>query len=318
MSELNKFLFDGLPVRGVLVRLDDAWQDILRRRDEAGGYPAAVRRLLGEMSAAATLMQANIKFNGALLLQIEGDGPVRLAVAEVQSDLAFRATAKVTAAVADDAGLTDLVNRHGQGRCAITLDPRDRQPGQHPYQGVVSLTQGEGVSGNTLAHALEHYMRQSEQLETRIILAADDEVAAGLLIQRLPTEGTANLGAAEEGSSVDAEEAFHRISVLAATVKPEELLRLDTDTLLRRLFWEEDLRRFEPQTPRFECTCSLERVQLMLRNLGRGEIDEVIDERGEIEVGCDFCGQQYRFDTIDIDKLFGPDIDHPPSSDLLQ
>ena len=193
MSELHKFLFDGLPVRGMLVRLTDAWQDMLARRQQAGGYPAAVTELLGEMTAAATLMQANIKFNGALILQIMGDGPVKLAVAEVQPDLSLRATATVVGEVADaSAGvvkLSDMVNVNNQGRCAITLDPKDRQPGQQPYQGVVPLFGDRHEKLEKLSEVIEHYMLQSEQLDTRLVLAANDKVAAGLLIQRLPVKG---------------------------------------------------------------------------------------------------------------------------------
>src|SRR4051812_5499042 len=142
MSELHKFLFDGLPVRGALVRLTDAWQEILARRqanNATGSWPPPVSELLGEMAAAGVLMQSNIKFNGALILQIFGDGPVKVAVAEVQPDLSVRATAKVVGDVAVSDRLAELVNVHNKGRCAITLDPRDKFPGQQPYQGVVPL-----------------------------------------------------------------------------------------------------------------------------------------------------------------------------------
>ena len=193
MSELHKFVFEGLPVRGMLVRLTDAWQDILRRRAEAGGYPAAVTELLGEMTAAAALMQANIKFNGSLTLQIMGDGPVKLAVAEVQPDLALRSTATVMGEVAADAPLSHMVNVTNQGRCAITLDPKDRQPGQQPYQGVVPLNGEHNEKLEHLSEVLEHYMLRSEQLDTKLVLAANGEVAAGLLIQRLPVKGEGNL-----------------------------------------------------------------------------------------------------------------------------
>jgi len=182
MSELHKFLFDGLPVRGMLVRLTDAWQDMLARRQQAGGYPQAVTELLGEMTAAATLMQANIKFNGALILQVMGDGPVKLAVAEVQPDLRLRATATVVGEVADSARaavrLSDMVNVNNQGRCAITLDPQNRQPGQQPYQGVVPLFGDRHEKLEKLSEVIEHYMLQSEQLDTRLVLAANDKVAA--------------------------------------------------------------------------------------------------------------------------------------------
>ena len=193
MSELTKFLFDGLPVRGMLVRLTDSWQEALRRRATVGAFAPEVRQLLGEMSAAGVLMQANIKFNGALILQIFGDGPVKLAVTEVQPELSFRSTAKVVGEVPANAQLEAMLNPHGQGRCAITLDPLDKLPGQQPYQGVVPLFGDQREPLQHVAQVLEHYMLQSEQLDTRLVLAASDEVAAGILIQRLPVEGVANL-----------------------------------------------------------------------------------------------------------------------------
>ncbi len=317
-GELHKFIFEGLPVRGVLVRLTGAWTEMLARRQAAGGYPAPVRQLLGEMSAAATLMQANIKFNGALVLQIQGDGPVKLAVAEAQPDLTVRATAKVVGDLPAEASLKSMLDANRQGRCVITLDPKDRQPGQQPYQGVVPLHGEHGEPMQQLSEVLEHYMRQSEQLETRLILAADEQVAAGLLIQRLPLEGAGNLEVRSEDEEARLHEGYNRIAHLAATLKREELLTLDTPTILRRLFWEEDLRLFEPQTPRFACTCSRERVARMLVGLGREEVDSVIAERGEIEVGCDFCGAQYRFDAVDAGELFVPAADHPAGSGTVQ
>lgn len=322
MSELHKFVFEGLPVRGMLVRLTDAWQDILQRRQQAGGYPAAVTELLGEMAAAATLMQANIKFNGALILQVQGDGPVRLAVAEVQPDLALRATATVQGDVADGVPLSHLVNVNNQGRCAITLDPKDRLPGQQPYQGVVPLFGDRREKLEKLSEVIEHYMLQSEQLDTRLVLAANDRVAAGLLIQRLPLQGEANLSGSgavrRDEDQIGANEDYNRIAILAGSLKREELLELDADTILRRLFWEEDVRHFEPlsgqQGPRFACTCSRERVASMLRGLGTDEVESVLAEQGQVEVGCDFCGAQYRFDPVDAAQLFLQKADQPPGS----
>jgi molecular chaperone Hsp33 len=322
LSELHKFLFEGLPVRGMLVRLTDSWQEILRRRQQAGGYPAAVTELLGEMTAAATLMQANIKFNGALILQVQGDGPVKLAVAEVQPDLTLRATASVTGEVAADAPLSHMVNVNNQGRCAITLDPKDRKPGQQPYQGVVPLFGDRHEKLEKLSEVIEHYMLQSEQLDTRLVLAANDQVAAGLLIQRLPLQGEANLSGAgavaKDEDQIGLNEDYNRIAILAASLKREELLTLDAETILRRLFWEEDVRRFEPQTgadgPRFACTCSRERVSNMLRSLGREEIESIIAEQGQVEVGCDFCGAQYRFDPVDAATVFLQPASQPPGT----
>ena len=320
MSELHKFLFEGLPVRGMLVRLTDSWQEILRRRQQAGGYPAAVTELLGEMTAAATLMQANIKFNGALILQVQGDGPVKLAVAEVQPDLALRATATVTGEVAADAPLSHMVNVNNLGRCAITLDPKDRLPGQQPYQGVVPLFGDRHEKLEKLSEVIEHYMLQSEQLDTRLVLAANDQVAAGLLIQRLPLQGESNLAGAgamaRDEDQIGRNEDYNRIAILAASLKREELLTLDADTILHRLFWEEDVRRFEPQIgaegPRFACTCSRERVAGMLKSLGREEVESIIAEQGQVEVGCDFCGAQYHFDPVDAAQVFLQAAAQPP------
>jgi molecular chaperone Hsp33 len=319
LSELHRFLFDGVPVRGMLVRLTDGWREVLRRRRSVEPLPAPVRALMGELTAAGVLMQSNIKFNGSLVLQMFGDGPVKLAVAEVQSSLGFRVTAKVVGDVPADAQLEALLNVHGQGRCAITLDPRNKLPGQQPYQGVVPLHGDRREPLQQLSQVLEHYMLQSEQLDTRLVLAADDDIAAGLLIQRLPVEGQANLEGrvARNEDDIGRSEDFNRIAHLAATLKREELLTLDADTILRRLFWEERLVRFEIEgdaVPHFECTCSRERVGQMLRGLGRPEIDGIIDEQGRVEVGCDFCGLKYHFDAVDVGELFTPARDQPPGS----
>jgi molecular chaperone Hsp33 len=266
-------------------------------------------------------MQANIKFNGALILQVFGDGPVKLAVAEVQPDFGFRATAKVVGEVAADARLAALLNVHGQGRCAITLDPKDRLPGQQPYQGIVPLHGDAREPLQQLAQVLEHYMLQSEQLDTRLVLAADDAVAAGLLIQRLPVQGEGNLAGRRNEDEIGSHEEFNRIAHLAATLGRDELLRLDVDTLLRRLFWQERLLRFEPvagaRGPRFACTCSRERVAAMLRSLGRDEVAGIVAEQGRVEIGCDFCGLHYHFDRIDADRLFTPAASLAPGSDAL-
>ena len=328
MSELHKFLFDGLPVRGMVVRLTDAWTELLARRagnTETGPYPVPVSELLGEMAAAAVLMQSNIKFNGALVLQIFGDGPVKLAVAEVQSDLSLRATASVVGELPADARLPDMVNVGGGGRCAITLDPKDRLPGQQPYQGVVPLHGDHKEKLTRLSDVLQHYMLQSEQLDTTLVLAANDQVAAGLLIQRMPLKGEGNLagaaGPADE-DQIGQNEDYNRIATLAASLTRDELLSLDVDTILHRLFWEEKLLRFVPQQgadgPRFACSCSRARVGNMLRSLGEGEVQSILDERGTIDVGCEYCGQQYHFDAVDAVQLFTAPGQQPPVSSSVQ
>ena len=298
MSELHKFLFEKIRVRGAIARLDDAWVEILRRRasnTSTGAYPPPVQELLGEMVAAGVLMQSGIKFDGALILQIQGDGPVKLAVAEVQADLSLRATATFPQVLPDGIKFSEMVNVNNLGKCAITLDPKTRFPGQQAYQGIVALFGDKKEKLERVSDVLSHYMLQSEQLQTTLVLAADDKVAAGLLIQSLPEA---------KNQSDD----YNRIAILASSLKREELLGLDVDTLLRRLFWEEDLIRFAPEAsqaaPRFACSCSRERVSRMIFSLGAPEAESILAERGNIEVGCDFCGQQYQFDAVDAAQDF--------------
>lgn len=321
----------------MVVRLTDAWVEILNRRAanaETGAYAPPVRQLLGEMTAAAVMMQANLKFNGALILQIFGDGPLKLAVVEVQADLALRATAKVVGELPQEASLSSMVNVHNKARCAITLDPAERKPGQQPYQGVVPLSRrvrfddeagAEEDRIEAMSEVLEHYMLQSEQLDTTLVLAANDTVAAGLLVQRMPTQGLGNLSGSTERSNEDdigTNEDYRRIALLAKSLTADELLTLDADTVLHRLFWQEKLLRFAPGTgevaPRFACTCSLERVTSMLKGLGEEEAVSIIAERGKIDVGCDFCGRQYGFDAVDVTRLFMPPQLLAPGSGAVQ
>jgi molecular chaperone Hsp33 len=206
------------------------------------------------MAAAGVLMQGNIKFNGALVLQIFGDGPVKLGVVEVQPDLSLRATCTQVGEVADDATLSHMVNVNNEGRCAITLDPQDRLPGQQPYQGVVPLFGDRGEKLENISEVLEHYMLQSEQLDTVMVLAADDKVAAGLLIQRLPIEGEGNLAGKTDSllreSVLGQSEDFSRISILTKSLKREELLGLDAETILHRLYRRDGSPLCLPMQPR--------------------------------------------------------------------
>jgi len=287
-DRLLKSMFARAPVRCEAVRLTQAWQAMIAHHD----YPPPVMRLLGEMTAAAALLASNIKFNGTLILQIHGDGPVKLLVVECQPDLRLRATAKLRddAVIGDGDGLRTLVNRHGHGRCALTLDPRDRLPGVQPYQGVVPL------DGESMAEVLELYMRQSEQLESRFWLAADDSSAAGVLLQKLPLEGGRSAGSDDD--------AWDRSVTLARTLTPTELLANDPRDILRRLYWQERLQAPTELAPRFECTCSRERIGRMLLSLGREEVDSIVAERRTVEVTCDFCNRAYEFDEIDVEQLF--------------
>jgi molecular chaperone Hsp33 len=272
---LQRFIFEHAPIRGEMVQLAATWQAVTERHD----YPAPLRRVLGELMAAGALLAATLKFSGTLILQLHGSGPVKLIVVECTSDHAMRATAKWDGDI-PEGSLRALL---GSGRFAISLVP---ESGQQSYQGVVDL------DADSVASALEHYMAVSEQIETRLWLACEDTRAAGLLLQKLPER---------ESSDVDA---WPRAGQLAATVRKEELLGLEPQRLLQRLFNEEDLRVFEPKPVCFRCSCSRDRVIGMLRMLGRDEVRSVVAERGEVEVHCEFCNRRYAFDAVDSEEIF--------------
>jgi molecular chaperone Hsp33 len=298
---LHKFLFDAQtnarsPVRGEIVSLAATWRQIKDRHP----YPEPVLRMLGELVAASTLLSANLKFNGALVMQIHGDGPVRLLVVECNADLTVRATVKLSSdqPIADDATFTSLVNAGGNGRFAITLDPRDKSQGQQPYQGIVPL------EGKSVAAALEGYMRRSEQLETQLWLAADDTHANGLLLQKLPLEGGHGASVEDTQAEAHATEVWERAVTFANTLARDELLTADPPTLMRRLFWEETLAVYDPQPCAFRCSCTRERVGAMLVTLGSDAVDKLLEEMGGIHVDCEFCNKSYDFDTVDCAQLF--------------
>lgn len=277
-DSLQRFIFEHGAVRGEVVRLSESWQAVRQRHD----YPLAIRNLLGEMMAAGVMLAAMLKFDGTMIMQMQGSGAVRLLVVECQSDLTVRATAKLNAdKLGEDTRLPELL---GAGHFVITLDPQD--PAQTAYQGIVPL------SGDSVAAVLENYLLQSEQLPTRMWLAVDGNSASGLMLQRMPGNGD--------------DELWNGAVAPAATVQPDELLQLDFATLLRRLFHEYSLQLFDPSRVRFACTCSRDKVGGMLRMLGPEEVAEALAEKAEIEVDCEFCGQSYVFDAVDAAQLFTP------------
>jgi molecular chaperone Hsp33 len=292
---LQKFIFDNAAVRGELVEISDTWREIQARH----GYPKAVRAMLGEMVAAAALLSANLKFNGSIVMQIHGDGPVRLLVVECDADLRIRATAKLApdAVVADDAGLTALLNVTRRGRFVITLDPLEKMPGQQPYQGIVPL------DGESVATVIENYMLRSEQMDTKLWLAADDKVSRGLLLQKLPRHSGKDDQTVQATEEEDLE-TWNRAVMLGQTLKQEELLTTNIETLLNRLFWEETIRVFDPQHPQFHCSCTREKVGNMLKMLGQPEVESALADLGELGINCDFCGKHYAFDKVDCAQLF--------------
>jgi molecular chaperone Hsp33 len=273
-DQLRRFVFEGGRVRGAAVHLDASWQAVLERHP----YPPAVQPPLGQVLAAVVLLSSTIKFEGALILQVEGEGPLRTLVAQATDQRTLRGLARWVGDVPENAGLDGTF---GVGRVVLTASA----PGGERYQGVVAL---EGAS---LADALETYFRQSEQLPTRLWLAADGRRATGLLLQRLP------------GTSAD-EDTWPRAVALADTLRDEELLQLPAEPLLYRLFHEERVRLFDAEPVSFRCGCSRERIEGLLRSLGRDEVDAVLAEQGVVEVTCEFCNRLYRVDAVDAAALF--------------
>jgi molecular chaperone Hsp33 len=295
---LQKFIFENAAVRGEFVEISHAWREIQSRH----AYPPAVKDMLGEMVAAAALLSANLKFDGSIVMQLHGDGPVRLLVVECDAELHVRATAKLAPDADVPAGLPlqQMVNAHRRGRFVITLDPREKVPGQQPYQGVVPLI------GDSMATIIQNYMLRSEQMDTHLWLAADDQVSRGLLLQKLPRHS----GKADEPAQATEEEdleTWNRAIALASTLKRDEMLATDIDTLMKRLFWEETLRVFEPLHPTFRCSCSREKVGSMLQMLGREEVESALRDLGSLSINCDFCGKLYEYDAVDCAQLFADD-----------
>lgn len=287
---LQRFLFENAPIRGELVHLESAWRSVLERHD----YPDVLRQLMGELCAAAVLLAATLKLQGSLVLQIQGKGQVKLLVVECTGDLHLRATAKWSGEL-PQVTLAELV---GDGLFVITLDPKD---GKQTYQGIVAL------EGDSVAAILQNYMSRSEQLETRLWLAADGQGAAGMLLQKLPDQP----GELERhGQDADA---WQRATLLADTLTPEELLQESAKTLIYRLYHEEDMRLFEPQSVAFRCSCSRHNVGRMLQMLGQDEVRSILAERDTIEVFCEFCNQRYEFDKIDAELVFVEAIALSPS-----
>ncbi len=281
---LQRFVFEHANVRGELIQLDRTLSEVLGRRT----YPDPVARLVGEALAAAGLLSSILKFKGSLILQIQGEGALRMLVASASHEQEVRAVARLGEEEITDAPLRELC---ANGYLAITIDPDDSDD---RYQGIVPL------ETERLNAAVEGYFDQSEQLPTRVWLACDGERAAGLLMQRLP------------GDAGEDADAWNRAEHLAATITEEELLQLGAREIIGRLFHEEDIRLFEPSRVRFHCHCSRERLAGVLQGLGYAEARDVLDEQGQIEATCEFCGTTYRFDPVDVEQLFSEGGIAPP------
>ncbi|MDO6514900.1 MULTISPECIES: Hsp33 family molecular chaperone HslO [unclassified Neptuniibacter] len=273
-DQIQRIMFDELDIRGVVSGLKKTCSDCFENHN----YPPVIKQVLGEMLAAVSLLSSNLKFEGRLILQAQGQGNVRLLMAETNQHRDVRAIARLEGDVPDNATFTELLP---QGQVVLTIEPENGQR----YQGVVPL------DGENLAKCLESYFVSSEQLPTYVQLASDGETAAGLMLQVLPAEGSG-------------QDDWERISFLASTLKSIELLELDNETLLYRLFHEETCRLYEPDSVQFKCTCSRERSLSSLKLVGKADLLSLIEEEGCIDVSCQFCNHHYIFDQTDVEALF--------------
>jgi molecular chaperone Hsp33 len=293
---LHRFLLEKAGVRGVMVRLGASWHEIASRVD----YPAELRQTLGQAVAASALLTGNIKFEGSLSLEFKSQGALRLLFAECTDKGRLRGLARFDAEAFDASAPLDL-SALPESALAITIGQVDRGR----YQGLVDLDSA------SIASALENYFERSEQLPARIMLAADDSHAVGLILQPVPGEGGHSAAAADD-------DAWERVGHLTATLSASEMLSTRPEELLYRLYHEETVRMYEPKPLAFGCTCSQERVEGMLRALGRDEVEATLDDRdGEIEVVCEFCATAYTFDRVDAERLL-TQSDTPPSPSTLQ
>jgi molecular chaperone Hsp33 len=298
IDSLQRFIFENTPIRGNIVDLTNTFQLALNKQQ----LPAGLKRSLGELMAASALLTATLKMTGSLVLQIQGKGQLKLLVVECNSEFGTRATAKWKGEVSDEQNLFDLME---QGQFVITLDPKD---GRQTYQGIVP------IEGNDISTILENYMLRSEQIDTKIWLSCDGNSAAGMLLQKLPE--TMNQQTQTEESLAHDVDAWNRVGHLADTITDDELLHLPTETLIHRLFHEEDVRLFEASNTKFFCSCTRSSVANMLRMLGAEEINSILEEQGKIDVNCDFCNTHYQFDKVDAAQLVASDLSAQGSKEI--
>ena len=276
-DQLHRYLFENYAVRGELVTVSDTWTQILENHD----YPQPVKVILGELLVATSLLTATLKFDGDITVQLQGDGPMTLAVINGNNQQQMRGVARVQGEVPEDADLKTLV---GNGYLVITISPEEGER----YQGVV------GLEGDTLAACLEDYFMRSEQLPTRLFIRTGEvdgqPAAGGMLLQVLP---------AQDAQTND----FEHLATLTETVKAEELFNLSATDVLWRLYHEEEVTVYDPQAVEFKCTCSRERCAGALKTLPDEEIDSIMAEDGEIDMHCDYCGTHYVFNSMDIAEI---------------
>jgi len=275
-DQLHRYLFDNVHVRGELVQVSKTYQEIIQSHN----YPAPVNHILGQLLAATAMMTALLKFEGDIAVQIQGDGPISALVVNGNDQQELRGVANITGDVISD-NLTELFPK---GYMVITITPKLGER----YQGIVALDK------DTLAQCLEAYFEQSEQLKTHFWLRADNENAAGMMIQALPQESTND----------DDDDGYDNLHQLSATIKNEELFELDANVILNRLYHQEEVRVFDPQPLSFKCSCSAQRSSAAIKAVGREEAESIISEEGAITMHCEYCNTKYEFGAQDVARLF--------------
>ena len=286
-DSLQRFLFERFDVRGEIVHLNAAWHEILVRHE----YPEVIQQVLGEMVAATVLLSATLKFNGSLIMQLQSDGPLSLAIIEATSDRTIRGVAEWSG----EPGELEYSKILGEGILAVTIDSNEGDR----YQGIVDLESGD------IATALENYMLRSQQLETRLWLASDQSQSVGMLLQKMPSSHS-DIETMDE--TVQDLDAWNRITQLANTVEDAELKLLPFAEVIHRLFHEEDVRVFEIEPVSFRCSCTRDKVRDMLKMLGYDEVKSVLETEGKVGVNCQFCNHYYGFDKVDVEEVFATDV----------
>jgi molecular chaperone Hsp33 len=282
-GELRRFILERHAVRGFWVRLDDAWRELRRHQQ----YTPEVEALLGEALSATVLLAATLKFQGTLTLQLTGDGLVKLLVAQCTHELQVRAVARTAETLPPRPSFAQLI---GHGRLSVTIE-NDEQAAR--YQGIVSL------EGPNLAACLENYFATSEQLPTSVALSADAERTAGVLLQKMPLSN-----AQGEALGAVAQDVWEQLQQRVGALDAVLLRTGTTEQVVQRICVEHDSRLFAAAPVHFACRCSAGRVAVLLRALGLAEMRGIIAEQGAVTVTCEFCGRPYRFDAIDVERLF--------------
>lgn len=278
-NSIQRFLFKELNIRGQVIQLNEAWQSMIQDRH----YPEAIRQLLGKLTAFSVIMANGMKHSGKITLQVQGSGPITLLVVEVTHDLKIRGVAKTNETIQEQTSLDELL---GDGQILVTLENSQTH---HHFQSYVDRT------GDTIEETFENFLSQSEQLPSKIWLAATDVALGGVLIQKMP-----------ESDDLDAD-GWDRIHSLTTTVTDKELTQLDSESLLHRLFHEETVELFEPQSINYECPEDKERVTNMLKSLGEEEVRKILEEQGEIVIHNEMCNFHMRFNQEAVDLLFAED-----------